>query len=95
MLSAPYESLLRPKCGQGPVFDPHEFWDKYGLEATRDAFGVSRRTLYRWKEALREVGGQPSCAGSQVEAAQASENGQDVPASGGGYSPSGGACTPI
>ena len=26
-----------------------EFWDKHGLEATRDAFQVSRRTLFHWK----------------------------------------------
>jgi hypothetical protein len=25
------------------------FFDKYGLTATRDAFGVLRRTLYRWR----------------------------------------------
>ncbi|RLA85508.1 MAG: hypothetical protein DRG31_02835, partial [Deltaproteobacteria bacterium] len=29
------------------------FWKKYGLEATREAFGVSRRTLYRWQAKLR------------------------------------------
>jgi len=27
------------------------FWDRYGLEATIEAFGVSRRTLYSWKRA--------------------------------------------
>jgi transposase len=26
-----------------------KFFDKYGLETTIEAFGVSRRTLYRWK----------------------------------------------
>ena len=31
-----------------------EFWEKYGLEATIDAFGVSRRTLYRWKAKLKK-----------------------------------------
>nr|WP_187648266.1 helix-turn-helix domain-containing protein [Nitrosophilus labii] len=34
-----------------------DFWQKYGLEATIDAFGVSRRTLYRWKRALKEAKG--------------------------------------
>jgi len=28
------------------------FWQNHGLQATMDAFGVSRRTLYRWKKAL-------------------------------------------
>jgi transposase InsO family protein len=28
------------------------FFEKYGLEATQEAFGVSRRTLYRWKAIL-------------------------------------------
>ncbi|MGC9008975.1 MAG: helix-turn-helix domain-containing protein, partial [Halothiobacillaceae bacterium] len=36
------------------------FFDKHGLAATVDAFGVSRRTLYRWKKALRESGGNPA-----------------------------------
>ncbi|PZP57540.1 MAG: hypothetical protein DI596_09145, partial [Azospira oryzae] len=27
------------------------FWERHGLQATIDAFGVSRRTLYRWKKA--------------------------------------------
>lgn len=36
------------------------FFDKHGLDATRDAYGVSRRTLYRWKKALREAGGNPA-----------------------------------
>ena len=29
------------------------FFEKYGLEATKEAFGVSRRTLYRWKALLQ------------------------------------------
>lgn len=28
------------------------FFDKYGLEATKEAFGISRRTLYRWRATL-------------------------------------------
>ncbi len=31
-----------------------QFFDKYGLEATIEAFEVSRRTLYRWKSILKE-----------------------------------------
>ena len=30
-----------------------QFYDKYGLEATKEAFGVSRRTIYRWKATLK------------------------------------------
>jgi len=30
-----------------------EFYDKYGLEATYEAFNVSRRTIYRWKAKLK------------------------------------------
>ncbi|QGU32573.1 integrase core domain-containing protein [Thermochromatium tepidum] len=36
------------------------FFDKHGLAATRDAFGVSRRTLYRWQAALKAAGGNPA-----------------------------------
>jgi len=36
------------------------FWKKYGLEATREAFGVSRRTLYRWQAKLRAARGDPT-----------------------------------
>ena len=32
-----------------------EFWEKYGLEATTEAFGVSRRTLFRWKKAYKKA----------------------------------------
>jgi len=35
-----------------------KFWEKYGLEATIEAFGVSRRTLFRWKRALKEAKGE-------------------------------------
>ena len=34
------------------------FWKKHGLSATIDAFGVSRRTLFRWKKALDEANGK-------------------------------------
>ncbi len=33
------------------------FWEKHGVEATVDAFGVSRRTLFRWKANLRRARG--------------------------------------
>ena len=34
------------------------FWEKHGDGATREAFTVSRRTLYRWQEALRRQEGK-------------------------------------
>jgi transposase InsO family protein len=34
------------------------FWEKHGDEATKEAFGVSRRTLYRWQESLRRADGK-------------------------------------
>ena len=33
------------------------FFAEHGAAATCDAFDVSRRTLYRWKQALRQAGG--------------------------------------
>ena len=33
------------------------FWEKHGVEATIDAFQVSRRTLFRWKAKLRTARG--------------------------------------
>ena len=36
------------------------FFAKHGLAATRDAFGVSRRTRYRWKAALKAQGSNPA-----------------------------------
>lgn len=33
------------------------FWQKHGLQATKDAFGVKERTLYDWKQKLRQGGG--------------------------------------
>ena len=29
------------------------FWEKHGLEATKEAFGVSRPTLFRWQKELK------------------------------------------
>ncbi len=40
-------------------FEILRFFDKHGIEATVDAFGVSRRTLYRWKARLKAPGGDP------------------------------------
>ena len=37
-----------------------QFWERHGLSATQEAFGVSRRTLYRWKAALKASGGNPA-----------------------------------
>lgn len=31
-----------------------DFWKKHGEQATKDAFGISRRTLYRWQAILEE-----------------------------------------
>ena len=33
------------------------FWAKHGLHATLDAFPIKRRTLYRWKQLLRDAEG--------------------------------------
>ena len=30
------------------------FYDKYGLKATRDAFWISKSTIYEWKKRLKE-----------------------------------------
>lgn len=37
-----------------------KFWERHGLSATQEAFGVSRRTLYRWKAALKAAGDNPA-----------------------------------
>ncbi|MDE3022693.1 MAG: hypothetical protein KGI54_12685 [Pseudomonadota bacterium] len=33
-----------------------DFWGKHGLDATLDAFKVSRRTLYAWRRAFLSSG---------------------------------------
>jgi len=33
--------------------------DKYGLRATREAFGIQKSTIYDWKKKLRESGNNP------------------------------------
>ena len=35
-----------------------EFFDKHGVKVTKEAFGVGRSTVYRWKKALREGRGR-------------------------------------
>ncbi len=35
-----------------------DFWKEHGEEAAHDAFGISRRTLYRWQAALEKTSGQ-------------------------------------
>jgi putative transposase len=37
-----------------------EFFDEYGCEATRKAFGKSRSTIYLWKQKLKASGGKLS-----------------------------------
>lgn len=34
------------------------FWEKYGLEATMEAFDIKRRTLFNWKNRLDKGGGK-------------------------------------
>lgn len=33
-----------------------EFYDRHGLEATKEAFGICRATIYKWKKILKENG---------------------------------------
>jgi len=44
------------------------FWERYGLSATEAAYGVKRRTLYLWRQKLREGKGKLESlnAGSRV-----------------------------
>lgn len=35
-----------------------EFSAKHGIQATVDAYGISRRTLFRWKKALKDTRGR-------------------------------------
>lgn len=34
------------------------FWEKHGFEAVRDAYGISRPTLFRWRKALNDREGR-------------------------------------
>lgn len=44
------------------------FWEKYGLEATIEAFGVKRRTLYDWRMKLREGAERPEALNDRSRA---------------------------
>ena len=48
------------------------FFADYGAAATSDAFDVSRRTRYRWKQTLRQAGGDRGSPDCQILRAQAS-----------------------
>ena len=44
------------------------FWESYGMEATTEAFGVKRRTLYHWRKQLREGGESPEALNEKSRA---------------------------
>lgn len=44
------------------------FWEKYGLEATMEAFKVKRRTLYHWRSRLREGANNPEALNEKSRA---------------------------
>lgn len=44
------------------------FWERHGLLATKEAFGVSRPTLFRWQKALEENGGKLEALNSKSRA---------------------------
>jgi transposase InsO family protein len=44
------------------------FFDTYGLEATRDAYLVSRPTIYRWKKELKKDTGNLECLNDKSKA---------------------------
>jgi len=44
------------------------FWEKHGLEATMDAFQLSRRTLFLWKKQMKEGKGKPEALNEQSKA---------------------------
>ncbi len=44
------------------------FWEKYGREATMEAFKVKRRTLYQWRKQLTEGGGNPEALNEKSRA---------------------------
>ena len=44
------------------------FWEKYGLEATIEAFRIKRRTLYHWRMKLREGGEDPEALNDKSKA---------------------------
>ena len=44
------------------------FFDNYGLEATSDAYGISRATIYRWKKSLLTDNGKLECLNDKSKA---------------------------
>ena len=44
------------------------FWEKYGLQATMDAFNMKRRTLFLWKKQLKDGQGKPQALEEQSRA---------------------------
>ena len=44
------------------------FWEKYGLEATLEAFKVKRRTLYHWRKKLSKGAENPEALNDQSKA---------------------------
>ncbi len=44
------------------------FWERYGLKATVDSFGVKRRTLYDWKAKLKAGDGRPEALNEKSKA---------------------------
>lgn len=47
-----------------------DFWKKYGLEATKEAFTVGERTLFRWQEKLEKKEGKLEALNNQSRAPQ-------------------------
>lgn len=60
-----------------------QFFHKHGLEATRDAYGFSRRALNRWTKAPARSGWQPGGSPAQVFHSQKAPHAQDRPQAGG------------
>ncbi|KKU19701.1 MAG: Integrase catalytic region [Parcubacteria group bacterium GW2011_GWA2_46_10] len=57
-----YDDALRFRDMITPKAEEHAriltFWKKHGTAATKEAFGVSRPTLFRWQAALRKGEGR-------------------------------------
>ena len=45
-----------------------QFWDKYGLQATIEAFKIKRRTLYHWRAQLRDGADNPEALNEKSRA---------------------------
>ena len=44
------------------------FYDRYGIRATREVYGVSRSTIYLWKKKIREADGDIRALAPQSKA---------------------------